>query len=141
MTSNDVEDAFAVLDAAARFDRLSKHYLFAAVMQQGGEAELAVLHGSSHVEQPRCGPARALRQLRPRRRDRPTGEGSCNVDDVLLRVAAVDSEGVQLEQLATVVFVQAPASLLCRLLLRRVAASTTAAGWPLLLDPFRGVRI
>jgi len=44
----------------------------------------------------------ALRPL-----DAPAGEDARDVDDVLLRVAAIDAERVQLEQLACVVFVDA----------------------------------
>jgi len=41
--------------------------------------------------------------------DRPPGERARHVDDVLLRVAAVNAEGVQLHQLAPVVLVEAAA--------------------------------
>src|SRR6185503_10232805 len=39
----------------------------------------------------------------------PTGQDACDTDDVVLRVAAVDAERVELEQLARVVFVEAAA--------------------------------
>ena len=39
--------------------------------------------------------------------DRPSGEAFCDLDDVLLRVAAVDAERVQFHQLAGVVLVDA----------------------------------
>ena len=39
--------------------------------------------------------------------DRPTGERARDLDDVLLRIATVDAECVQLEQLAGVVLVEA----------------------------------
>jgi hypothetical protein len=39
--------------------------------------------------------------------DRPAGEAARDLDDVLLRVAAVDAEGVELEELARVVLVEA----------------------------------
>ena len=45
----------------------------------------------------------------PRVVDRPAGERARHFGDVLLRVAAVDAERVQLHQLAAVVLVQ-PAS-------------------------------
>ena len=41
-----------------------------------------------------------------RREDRPARKGARHLDDVLLRVAAVDAEGVQLHQLAGVVLVE-----------------------------------
>ena len=39
--------------------------------------------------------------------DRPSGKGLCDIDDVVLRVAAIDAERVQFHQLAAIIFVQA----------------------------------
>jgi hypothetical protein len=51
--------------------------------------------------------------------DRPPGQRTCDIDDILLRIAAVDAEGVELEKLASVVLVESyPTSRLRR---RRVA--------------------
>src|SRR5947207_755488 len=62
-----------------------------------------------------------------RRRDRPAGEGACDVDNILLGVSAVDAEGVQLEQFATVVLVE---SLTLALLLLLWRTLHRPAHWP-----------
>ncbi len=81
----NVEHLFAVVLAAARLDSVTEHDLLALVVQLRHEAEAAAL---------------------ARVRDRPAGERARDFGDVLLRVAAVDAERVQLEQLAPVVLVQ-----------------------------------
>jgi hypothetical protein len=48
--------------------------------------------------------ARALARVH-----RPSGERACDLDDVALRIAPVDAERMELEQLACVVLVQAAA--------------------------------
>src|SRR5712691_5698905 len=39
--------------------------------------------------------------------DAPTGEDACDLDDILLGVPAVNTKGVELEELARIVFVDA----------------------------------
>src|SRR6267143_2402929 len=50
-----------------------------------------------------------------RRLDAPTGEDTRDFDDVLLSVTAVDAKGVELEELARIVFVDAGGSTLLTL--------------------------
>ncbi len=83
MRGHDVEHALAIVHAAAGFDRVAEHDLFAAVVARRREHE-----------------PRSLARLH-----RPTGERASDVDDVLLCVAAVDAEGMQLHQLAGVILV------------------------------------
>ena len=82
----DVEHLLAVGLAAARLDDVAEHHLLAGVVQARVEREAAAL---------------------PRAVDRPAGERARHLGDVLLRVAAVDAERVQLHQLAAVVLVEA----------------------------------
>ena len=86
MPRQDVEDLFAVAFAAAGFDDVAEHDLLAGIVQARIEAEAAA---------------------EPRRLNRPAGERARDLGDVLLRVAAVDAERVELHQLAPVVLVQA----------------------------------
>ena len=86
MARDDVEHLLAVLDAASRGQPLAEDGLLAGVVHDRPEDE----------------PAAAARLL-----ERPPGERARDLDDVLLRVAAVDAERVQLEQLAGVVLVEA----------------------------------
>ncbi len=88
MMRQDVQHLLAVLDAAAGRNRHAQHHLFAVVVQPRVEGELAA----------------ALRLV-----DGPAGEAARHFGDVLLRIAAVHAEGVQFQQLAAVVFVQAAA--------------------------------
>ena len=87
----EVEHQLAVLLAAAGLDRLSEHDLLAIVVHPRLESERAALA--------RIG-------------DRPAGERARDFLDVLLRVAAVDAERVELHQLARVVLVEAAAAVL-----------------------------
>src|SRR5947207_1387903 len=63
-----------------------------------------------------------------RRLDRPAGEGTRDVDHILLRVSAIYAERVELEQLTPVVLVQALSLplLLCLLLLLPLDLSSRA---------------
>src|SRR5690348_5824026 len=91
MRGKNVEHLLAVIDAAARLDLVSEYDLLTGVVQRRDELKSAVTI------------------------DGPAGERAGDVDHVLLRVAAVHAERVQLEQLAPVVFVEA-ARLFLRLL-------------------------
>src|ERR1019366_2619250 len=88
MTRNYIKHVLAVLHAAARRQRAPEHDLL-----------LGVVHPLAEDE-----PAARARIL-----ESPSRERARDGDHVLLRVAAVHAERVQLEQLATVVLVQAVA--------------------------------
>ena len=88
MTGEDVEHLLAVLDTAAGAERVSQHRLACSVVQ------LLAKRVKARIGRPAGRPAR---------------ERARDLDHVVLRVAAVDAEGVQLEQLAPVVLVQPPA--------------------------------
>src|SRR5439155_15636030 len=75
----------AVVAPAAGLDLVSEHDLRSGIVHPRLEPESAAL---------------------PRIRDRPARETPRDVDDVVLRVAAVDAERVQLHQLAAVVLVE-----------------------------------
>jgi len=85
MRGQDVEDLLTVLLSAAGFDPVAKHQLLAVVVHPRLEAEAAALAGV---------------------RDGPARERARDFLYVLLRVAAVDPERVELHQLACVVLVQ-----------------------------------
>ena len=89
MTRELVEHLFPVLDAASGLERVAEHPLDAAIVGLLVEDEAARL---------------------ARLPQRPSRERARDVDDVLLRVAAVDAERVQLHQLAAVVFIQPSAA-------------------------------
>ena len=93
MTRDDVEHLLAVLLAAAGAQRVPEHHF-----------RLGVVHPFAENE-----PAARARIV-----ERPTGEGARDGDDVLLRVAAVHAQRVQLEQLAAVVLVQPVAAMVHR---------------------------
>src|SRR5262245_20867155 len=95
MRREDVEDLFAVLDAAARLDLLAEHDLLAGIVERGNKAERAA----------------AI--------DGPSGKCARDLDDVLLRVAGIDTECVEFQQLSTVVFIQPAHTLFA---LRRIAS-------------------
>ena len=97
MTGEDVEHLLAVGFAAAGLDDVAEHDLLTRIVQPRIEGEAAAL-------------ARLV--------DRPAGEGARDFGDVLLRVAAVHAERVQLHQLAAVVLVQS----LWRILVLRLRA-------------------
>src|SRR4051812_19111943 len=71
--------------AAASLDDAAEHDLLPFVVQPRVEDELAALSGPV---------------------DRPPGERTRHLGDVLLRIAAVHAERVELQQLASVVFVK-----------------------------------
>src|SRR6516164_9420882 len=90
MMDENVEHLLTVLFAVARGNSDAQYDLFAIVVQPRIENEFGV----------------ALRLV-----DGPAGEAARYFDDVLLRVAAVHAERVQLHQFTAVVFVQAAAGL------------------------------
>src|SRR5439155_24602128 len=90
------EHFLAIFLAAAGLDRVAQHVLFTVVVHPRIEAVAAAL---------------------TRLRDGPARKAARHFDDVLLRVAAVHAERVQLHQLAAVVFVQAGRPLVLRVLL------------------------
>src|SRR5262245_35948933 len=102
MQCDDVEDLFAVLDAATGLDLVAEHDLLGGIVECGNKTERAV----------------AI--------DRPSGKRARDLDDVLLRVAAFDAERVQFEQLPSVVFVQPTDALLSR---RRIARLIRLRAW------------
>src|SRR5215471_17608755 len=81
----DVDDRDAVLLAAHRGDGMPQDYLFLAVVPGGVELKLREL----------------LRIV-----DRPAAEGAGDGDHVVLGVATVDAERVELQQLSPVILVQ-----------------------------------
>src|SRR5262249_1997675 len=87
----DVEHLLAVGLAAARFDHVAEHDFLAGIVEARIEPEAAA---------------------KPRVLDRPPREGARDLGHVLLRVAAVHAERVQLHQLAAVVLVETPAGIL-----------------------------
>ena len=111
MSGQEVEHVLAVLDAAAGGEALAEHHLGGGVVHVGAEEEVPLLRKAQAAE--------ALGAREPPlgllaaggRDDGPAGEGARHLDDVVLRVAAVDAQGVQLHQLAGVVLVQAALAL------------------------------
>ena len=86
MPHQDVDDALAVALAAARRNRVAEHALAARIV-------------GARPEEIRAALARLI--------DGPAGEAARHFGDVLLGVAAVHAERVQLHQLAGVVLVEA----------------------------------
>src|SRR6185503_21388512 len=82
----NVEHVLSVFHPASRGQLVAKDNLLAGVVNLRAENESATLR---------------------RRFDRPAGEGTSDVDHILLGVSAIDSQSVKLEQLPSVVFVQA----------------------------------
>ncbi len=94
MARQQIEDALSIFLAAARRNRHAEHHFRSLVVRQVAIGEVAEI---------------------PRRVDGPPSEAAGRLAHVLLRVAAVDAQRVQLEQLARVVFIQpqlAPVDLL-----------------------------
>jgi hypothetical protein len=86
MRRKDVEDLLAIFHPAAARQPMPEYQLVAGVVHDRSEDEAAAS---------------------PRLFQRPPGERAGHVDDVLLRVPAVDAKCVELEQLAGVVLVEA----------------------------------
>ena len=86
MAGQDLENLLAIMQAASRLYRMAKYHLGPIVVKTGLEPEA---------------PAAA------RSVDRPSREGTGDLRDVLLRVAAVYAERMQLHQFARVVLVEA----------------------------------
>src|SRR5205814_4627015 len=103
----DVEHILGVFHSPSRRQTMTEHHFLTGVVHLRPENESATL----------C-----------RRHDRPAGEGACDVDHILLGVSAVDAEGVQLEQFAPVVLIQALTLSLLLLLLWRTLHRH--AHWP-----------
>ena len=104
-----VEHGLAVLDPPAGREAGAEDGLGGRVVPVGAEEEVPLL-----VEAEAAGPLGAgephlgrLADLGLDRQDRPAGEGAGHLDDVLLGVAAVDAQGVELHQLAGIVLVDA----------------------------------
>src|SRR5262245_65889636 len=93
MPGEQVEDVITVLLPAARFDLVSQHHFLAIVVHARLEVETTAL--------PRVG-------------NRPPGERACDLLYVLLCVAAVHAQRVQLHQLARVILVEAAPAVLSR---------------------------
>ena len=85
MRRDDVQDFFAVFNATAGRKIVPEHFLRAAIV-----------HGRDKAEPGIGGPA-----------NRPPRKRSRDLDDILLGVAAIHTERVQLQQLSRVVFVEA----------------------------------
>src|SRR5579875_1090101 len=84
MMCQQVEHLKPVFHASARRELVAKDYLWVVVMHSGVEIEFRLLS---------------------RPTDCPTRQTACNLNDVLLRIAAVDAKRVKLHQLAAVIFV------------------------------------
>ena len=96
MTGQNVDDLEAILLAAAGGNLVAEHLFFRGIVHEGGEGEFGFLVWLANG---------------------PSGEAASHGDHVLLGVAAVDAEGVEFHQLASVVLVQAvrlARQLLCR---------------------------
>ncbi len=87
MPGENVQHVLAVFPTTARFDLVTEHDLLARIVHSRLEAEAATLARTGNG---------------------PTGKAPRHGDHVVLRVAAVDAERVQLHQLATVVLVDPP---------------------------------
>jgi hypothetical protein len=85
VSRDDVEHLLAVLHAASGGEPLPKHDFLAGVMHRGPKDEAPT----------------AARLFQ-----RPARECARHVVNVLLRVSAVDAEGVKLEELARIVLVE-----------------------------------
>ena len=93
---------------AARLQLVAEHDLRLGVVDLGTEDELAGVGCVRHALR-ESSDARVLRlrEELPRRADAPSGQRARDLDHVLLRVAAIDAERVQLHELASVILVQA----------------------------------
>ena len=127
MTGHDVENFFTFFYTTAGAKLVTEHDFFSGVVHLRPEDEAAAGDGTL---------------------DCPAGERSCNVDHILLRVTAVDAEGVKLEQLAPVVLVEPAVSELIEtlshlLVLRGIHSSRSPTatgiwhGWPHAAPPAR----
>src|SRR5262245_30225437 len=85
MVDEDIQHSQTIGLIAALGNRLTKDHLFFTIVHCGIELKLR----------------NAVRFA-----DRPAGEGSRYSDDILLRVTAIDSERVKLEQFPTVILVK-----------------------------------
>ena len=85
MARDDIEHVFTIFDSAIASELVTEDDLFTGIVHLGTEDEPA----SSR-----------------RRPNRPAGQRTCDIDHVLLRVSAVDTKRVQLEQLPAVILVE-----------------------------------
>src|SRR6185369_7510127 len=106
MVGKDVEHHQSVLDSTAAWDLVTENNLLAVVMRTCIEEECSGIpsRAVAHYCVERRGAAARLK-------DGPTSEAPRNFLHVFLSVATVDTERVQLHQLARVVFIY-PATLL-----------------------------
>ena len=122
MRGDDVEHLEAVLHAAPAGQPLTQHRLGTGVVGVGAKEE--VVFEDETAVPPDAGPRHAAASLfdaavhlaapRTSGKGRPSGEGPGHLDDVTLRVAAVDTQGVELEELAGIVLVEAPGATLLK---------------------------
>src|SRR5690349_7138936 len=119
MMREDVEHHQSIFHSATGRNFVTEYYLLAIVMRAWIEEERAgrALHGLAQSsvaltgvrhDRGNCGSAAA------RLKDGPTGKATRHFLHVLLRVATIDSERVQLHQLARVVLVDTASLLLLR---------------------------
>ena len=85
MTSQNVEHFQAILDAAARGDFHAEHDFLTVIVE-------------SFIEIEATAPLRLA--------NGPAGEAARHFGNILLRVAAIDAEGMQFHQLARVIFIE-----------------------------------
>src|SRR5688572_25629729 len=97
MARDDVEYLFAILDAASGGQRLTEHGFRIGIVHVDDEREFT---GDANRR------ARAARSQAPRG---PSRERASNCNHIVLCISAIDAEGVELEQLASVVLVDATA--------------------------------
>src|SRR5687768_6637740 len=93
MDREHAENLHPLLEVPPRGQRAAQDNLLALVVPIGTELRLEAALGS------RRGPSAGAGTLT--KRERPPREGARNVDHILLRVAAVHAERVQLEELTS----------------------------------------
>ena len=140
---DDVQHHQAVLRSTTRGNLMTEHDLFAIVVRARIEKEFARIRAQT-VGQAAVRDCLGRGAGATRGKDRPTREAARDFLHVLLGIAAIDAQRVQLHQFARVVFVDAASLLLLRwpLLLRVVAhpqqrQGTACRSWPLLRSELR----
>ena len=115
----NVEHHQSILLSSARGNLVAKHNLFTVIVGQGSKAKRpGVL--TQHFQSTPVHAGIRRDSGAARRYDCPTGKAPRHFLHVLLRVTALNPEGVQLHQLTRVIFVDAALLLLRTLLLRIV---------------------
>ena len=102
MMRKDVQHHQSIFLTAARRNLVAEYNLFAVVMHAGPINERAGLC-AQHLRQPRINHRLGRGTCTARRDDRPSRKAARNFLHVLLGVAAIDAERVQLHQFARVV--------------------------------------